>query len=85
MPQKDPETQKKCKVQEKCKMQKSDRKLLVVFSYYVILGTVLVFLTSLSAKKAEEIVEELNAYFLCESNGLMINPEVPNACVRLNS
>ena len=51
----------------------AERKILVVFHYYIVLTVIAVTAYTLSNRNGDTIKEELTKYFLCES----IGPESP--------
>ncbi len=62
------------------RMSTAEKKILIVFCYYILLGVIALTAFTLSVKDNEIVAHEYETYFLCESKG--IDPNNPDECDR---
>ncbi len=71
---------KPSKVPAPMSMSTAEKKILIVFCYYILLGVIALMAFTLAVKDDEIVAHEYETYFLCESKG--IDPNNPEECDR---
>ena len=54
-------------------METAEKKILIIFCYYVILGVIALTTFTLGTKNGQRVAEEIGLYFTCESLGTETN------------
>ena len=55
------------------KIDTAEKKILIIFCYYVILGVITLTTPTLATKNEQRVAEEITLYFTCESLGAEMN------------
>ncbi len=61
-------------------MGTAEKKIFIIFCYYVVLGVIALTTFTLSVKNDDETIAEFQKYFVCEGKG--IDPNNPEECDR---